>query len=98
MSGGSLDYAYSRVEDAARTILECCKHPLHIAFGKHLIKVSKALHDLEWEMSGDYSSGQEEESIRKVISSSDEVKSVIEDAEIALKNLENAIKNAVIKG
>ena len=66
MSGGSLDYVYRKVADAAQTILSRPRNPLHLAFARHLIKVSKALHDLEWVYSGDYSEPDEEEAIRAV--------------------------------
>lgn len=94
MSGGSLDYVYGRVDDAAQNIMSRSRNPLHRAFAKHLIKVSKALHDLEWVYSGDCSEPDEEEAIRAVLHPSAEIESAKEDAEIALHNLEKAIKNA----
>jgi hypothetical protein len=97
MSGGSLDYVYSRVEDAAREILSMTRNPLHVAFSKHLSKVSKALRNLEWVLSGDSSSPYEEESIRAVLQPASEVESAKEEAIIALKNLEDAI-NSLNKG
>ena len=67
MSGGSLDYVYRNVADAAKNILERSQNPLHRAFAKHLIKVSKALHDLEWVYSGDCSEPDEEDAICAVL-------------------------------
>lgn len=94
MGGGSLDYVFHRIEDAAQSIVSQSKIPLHSAFAKHLLKVSKALHDLEWVLSGDYSISDEVDAIRAVISPVEELNSAREDAEVALKNLEQAINNA----
>jgi hypothetical protein len=63
MSGGSLDYVYSRVQDAAMQIRNRSQDPMHIAFVNHLEKVSKALHDIEWVFSCDYGDGDEEKAI-----------------------------------
>lgn len=50
MSGGSMNYIYSQVEEASR----CFSNPLV----RELIKdVSELLHDKEWADSGDYSDG-----------------------------------------
>ena len=94
MSGGSLDYVYGRVNDAAQSIKSRSKKPLHIAFAKHLEKVASALHDLEWVFSGDYSEPAEEKAIRAVLHPTAEIESAKEEAEIALHNLDQAIKNA----
>ena len=67
MSGGSLDYVYRNVADAAQNILERSQNPLHRAFARHLSRVSKALHDLEWVYSGDCSEPDEEAAIRAVL-------------------------------
>ena len=48
MSGGRLNYAYSKVENVAYDVASNAKSNLHRAFAEHLLKVSKALHDLEW--------------------------------------------------
>lgn len=94
MSGGSLDYVYGRVDDAAQSIMSRSQNPLDRAFAKHLIKVSKALHYLEWVYSGDCSEPDGEEAIRAVLHPSAEIESAKEEAEIALRNLKKAIKNA----
>ena len=67
MSGGSLDYVYSRVEMAADEIRSNCPGSLHQAFADHLAKVSKALHDIEWVLSDDYGAGDDEKAIREVL-------------------------------
>ena len=72
MSGGSLDYVYSKVENAIDEIQERAKTDLEFAFISHLGKVSKALHDLEWFYSGDYSEEEAMASIKKVLSHENE--------------------------
>ena len=67
MSGGSLDYAFRRVEDAASEIRRQATAPLHTTFADFLDRVAMAMHDLEWYFSGDCSEEQANESIRKVI-------------------------------
>ena len=67
MSGGSLDYVYSRVDMAADEIRSNCPGSLHQAFADHLAKVSKALHDIEWVLSDDYGAGDDEKAIREVL-------------------------------
>lgn len=94
MNGGSLDYVYRTVEDAAY-IIRLYKNPLYVAFAKHLIKVAKALYDLELVLSCDRSEPSEVAAIRAVISPVEELDSAREDAEVAVKNLEQVIKNSL---
>ena len=96
MSGGSLDYVYHRVNDVAEIILKRAECPEHKAFAKHLYKVSKALHDLEWVWSGDCSDG-DIEAIMAVITPSDVLVDAIEDAKKAKGELDLAIKQAEAK-
>jgi len=100
MSGGSLNYVYSNVQDAASQLVGH-SNPQFSAFGKHLVKVAKALHDVEWELSGDGAKNVVD-SIRAVITPSDELHSAVEYAEQALFVLQKAIEfakslNTVIK-
>jgi len=67
MSGGALDYAYSKVEEAADRILTNNPNKLHKEFAEHLKLVAKALHDLEWEYSSDYSPGDANEAILNLL-------------------------------
>jgi hypothetical protein len=53
VSGGALDYCYTRVQDAAGTIAARAKTSEERAFAKHLLLVSKALREIEWDYSGD---------------------------------------------
>lgn len=65
MSGGSMNYLYSKV-------LHCADFPLdtpeRIAFAAHLKLVAQALHDIEWVDSGDYGPGDENAAIRACLS------------------------------
>lgn len=70
MSGGSLDYLYHKVEEAAESILSYGmreKMLLWEAFGKHVDLVAKALHDCEWVMSSDYGRNDADDAIRKAL-------------------------------
>lgn len=67
MSGGSLDYVYYKVEEAASEVSRRAETPLQKAFAKHLESVAKALHDLEWMWSGDTSEGSEVKAIKECL-------------------------------
>ena len=94
MSGGSLNYVYRKVEDAARDIAMLAETPLHRAFVAHLMKVSKALHDIEWLFSADYGPGQEVEAIHAVVTPAAVLETATEHARAALSELQDAIKQA----
>lgn len=56
MSGGSYDYAYTRVDDMAGSMMgRHFDHPLRMAFARHLERVAKAMRAVEWADSGDTS-------------------------------------------
>jgi hypothetical protein len=67
VSGGSLDYAYSKLSYCVDEIEERELTPLQREFADHLWLVVKALHDLEWVWSADYGEGDEEPAIRAVL-------------------------------
>lgn len=94
MSGGSLDYLYGRVNDAVTQIDTYGETPVQRAFARHLEKVAKALHDLEWVMSGDYGEGGEVEAIMAVISPADVLQEATRRALEARDELNVAIENA----
>lgn len=73
MSGGSLEYSYFKVGEIADLIRKQSRNKLHIAFAAHLDLVSKALHDLEWALSGDRSPEDAEQAI------TEEAKRVLKD-------------------
>jgi len=91
MSGGSLDYVYVQVQEAAETIRRRAETPLHRAFGKHLEKVSAALYALEWVFSGDTNIGSEAAAIQACLSKGAELEQCVEDARRALGELEIAL-------
>jgi hypothetical protein len=66
MSGGSWDYLYSKVDDAAAQ-LTYSENPLRRALGRHLVLVAKALHDIEWTDSGDNAKDSENTAIEQVL-------------------------------
>ena len=75
MSGGSMEYLYSKVE--AATFL--CQTPERQAFAAHLKLVAKALHDIEWVDSDDYGPGDENDAIRACLGREAVLKATIED-------------------
>ena len=91
MSGGSLEYCFYKVDVAVEVIERRAKTVLQKAFAAHLRDVSKALHDLEWVYSCDYSDGDEVEAIRKVVNKEMELEAATNDAKIALKQLQDVL-------
>jgi hypothetical protein len=77
MSGGSMNYLYSKIEYDASFEENT---PERIAFAAHLQKVVQALHDIEWVDSGDYGPGDENKAIRACLSSALELEAAIEQA------------------
>ncbi len=71
MSGGSLDYVYLRVQDAADSIRSQSSEPHLLAFARHLDLVAKALKDVEWVLSGDNSPGDERPAVMRVVDKQD---------------------------
>lgn len=92
MSGGSWDYLYSRIEDGALRLLSD-RNLLRRTFGAHLQKIAKALHDVEWNDSGDGAS-TEEESIRACLDVGAVLREATRSAERALEELEQALREA----
>lgn len=88
MSGGSMDYLYSKVADASFSL----NTPLRRAFRAHLQLVADALHEIEWEDSGD--GGNEAEAIEKCLSKGAGLQSAIEMAKESMKILSDEIKRA----
>jgi len=68
MSGGSLDYVYFKVEEAAESVRARAEgNPLYLAFSDHLKLVATALHDIEWVLSSDTSPGDDTRAIERVL-------------------------------
>ena len=91
MSGGSMNYLYSKLEYEA-SFREYT--PERRAFAKHLKLVAKALHDIEWVDSGDYGPGDEIEAIRACLSAGATLESAIEAAHEAHKALRAELERA----
>jgi 2-hydroxychromene-2-carboxylate isomerase len=66
MSGGSWDYLYERMEDAAGRLLSSDDNDRR-AFGRLMRKCAKAMHDIEWVDSCDYGEGDELVAIRAAL-------------------------------
>lgn len=90
MSGGSMDYLYTKVKDASFR-----KHtPLRRAFRKHLDAVAGALRAIEWNDSGD-GDDKEEVLIRKVLAPGVELAHLVGEARIAVRHLNEALDRAM---
>lgn len=94
MSGGSLDYLFGRVHDAASTIRGRCKEPEMRAFAHHLDMVAKALHDVEWYLNGDIGHESALASVATIVTPQDVLVMAVADARFALAGLENALAKA----
>gem|GEM_PF-3162667 len=81
MSGGTMNYLYSKV--LADATFET-HTPLRKAFRKHIAKVAKALHDIEWVDSCDYSDGDEDDAIRACLHPDEVLASTIEDVQASI--------------
>lgn len=82
MSGGRMDYLCYKVEEASFAT----NTPERKAFLKHLKKVAKALHDIEWNDSGD-GAPDEDTSIRVCLAKGDILDACVEDARRAAREL-----------
>lgn len=96
MSGGSLDYVYTRVLEAAGAIRHRCDSATHLAFADHLELVAIALKDVEWVLSCDKAKGDDIPSILKVIDKAEVLAGAVDRAESAMKELQAAL--TVAKG
>lgn len=92
MSGGDLDYISFKLNRTIEELNERRLSPIHRAFIIHMHKVSKALHDIEWVLSGDMSPGDDLEAIKSVIYPIDILKTVMEEANKIKKDLDGCIQ------
>jgi len=83
MSGGSMNYLYSRIEEAHFAL----DTPERKAFKTHLEKVAKACKAIEWVDSGDSSEGSEIKAILDCIDRQDVLNQLIVDARIIVEQL-----------
>jgi len=91
MSGGSMNYLYSKIEYEATFQRNT---PERKAFAKHLVKVAKALHDIEWVDSADYGPGDDTEAIRACLGDGPILEAAIEQAKEAAEVLKAEIDRA----
>lgn len=90
MSGGSWEYLGFRIMEAANRLLdEKCK--TRKAFGKHMLLIAEAIHDIEWVDSGDKGRGDDIDSIMKCITPQEVLNCRIEDAKNTITELQNVI-------
>jgi hypothetical protein len=94
MSGGSMNYIYSKLEYEATFTADT---PERRAFARHLKLVAKALHDIEWVDSGDYGPGDENAAIRACLSDAVMLATVLEMAKEAVATLQAEIDRAEAK-
>jgi hypothetical protein len=95
MSGGSMNYIYSRLEYGATFTADT---PERQAFAKHLKLVVKALHDIEWVDSGDYGPGDETAAIRACLGGDARMlQATLEMAKEAVATLQAEINRAEAK-
>lgn len=94
MSGGSWEYIYSKVDDAADQLVES-KLPIRRAFGKHLKLVATALHDIEWVDSGDYSKGGEAKSIEAALGSNATLLGIMEELVAEAKRVQGELETVI---
>jgi len=85
-----MDYIYLRLSDANFT----CDTIERKAFAAHMIKVAKALHDIEWVDSGDYGPGDDSEAIRACLAPGMALEAAIEQAKKAAEELQAEILRA----
>ena len=90
-----MDYLFSRVEDAACRLASKDMHPLYRAFAEHLTKVSEALHEIEWELSGDTDMERSIKAINDVFADAKarELEVLIGDAKLLITELEKHTKS-----
>lgn len=101
MSGGSLNYAYHTIDNAAHDI-RCRLHYIgdssrrakYKAFTAYLELVSKALHDVEWVLSSDYREEDADKAIDAVLSKEFVFKELISAAIEARNNINEFLRDA----
>lgn len=102
MSGGSYDYAYSKIEDLAREVRRRANDPnykrqgkaLRQGFARLLDLVARAAYELEWADSGDTSWEQAEPHLRAVVSPQNVLAAALGIASCAREGLDEAIRMA----
>lgn len=66
MSGGSWDYMFGKMDEAGARLFGSSNY-LRRALGRRMVKMAKAMHDIEWVDSGDYSPGDDTKAIQQAL-------------------------------
>ena len=94
MSGGSYDYLYQRINDAADTLAGLQQTPIRRAFAAHLKLVAKAMHSIEWVDSCDSSPGSEDAEIRVCLVPGAELDAAAESLRRAIEEAQRVLSEA----
>ena len=89
MSGGSMNYLHSKLEYDATFSTHT---PERLAFKRHLAKVAKALHDIEWVDSGDKGPGDENAAIRACLQPDAVLFALVEQAKDVMAALRKEVE------
>lgn len=92
MSGGSYDYLYYKMQEAAETLMGKHQPNYRRAFGELMLKCAKAMHDIEWVDSADKSPGNDQEAIMKCITKNDVLNISVNEAKDVILQLQKLIK------
>ena len=90
MSGGSMNYLYSKLGYDAAFHTDT---PERLAFKRHLVKVALALHDIEWVDRGDKSPGAENAAIRACLQPDAVLFTLVEQAKDVMAALRAEVEN-----
>lgn len=91
MSGGSFNYLFRDIQEAADILSDVSEPAYRRAFSEHLRKVAEAMQDVEWVDSGDMSPGADEKSIMECITPQDVLCASVERAVEVKNELEKLI-------
>ena len=67
MSGGTMDYAYSKVRMIAEQFLECSEEPLRRVLATELFEIADVLKAIEWSDSGDTAPDEWKDHVRNYL-------------------------------
>lgn len=98
MSGGSWDYVFSKFEDVAGS-LQADGRAERRALGRLVLKVAKAMHDIEWVDSGDYGAGDERKAIADAVGGHKalavaELQELVREGQRVAGDIDSAIRRA----
>lgn len=99
MSGGSWDYAYTKLEPIIDRLAKE-EDPRRRALGSILAQIKHALHDIEWADSGDYSHSQAEAALTAALgghraASVLAMNEIISSGEALLRQMQDLRKQAI---